>query len=60
VDRICFPDRCESVPGRCDKNLLFLTPRKTNLDPRVVHVASGARDILALMVQLQPTDGAWD
>jgi hypothetical protein len=26
----CFARRCESVPGSCDKNFLFLTPRKTS------------------------------
>ena len=35
VDRICFPGRCQSVPGRCGQHFLFCTPRKTNLDPLV-------------------------
>jgi hypothetical protein len=47
VVRICFPGRGESVHGRCGKNFLFLTPRKTNLDPQVgVHGKRCARDSL--------------
>ena len=41
VDRICFPDHRKSIPGGCDKNVLFLTLWKTNIDPLVVRTVCG-------------------
>ena len=45
VNRICFPDHRKSVPGGCGKNVLFLTLRKTNIDPLLVRATKlDARD----------------